>query len=548
VNPRELARVGLLFATLALGLFWPVFFRGRTLIAADVLAASPFWRDEPGAIRNRWLSDTVEYYYPSEKLYSEAIRRGELPLTNPFVFNGAPVPHGVHIWNSVWPVKLACLLLFDPVRSYDLFAIFHWWLAGLAFYALARGLGRAPFPAFASALAYVLSARAMLWLHGHYMMATLAYTPLVFLGVHRRSMLAAIPLAGLFFTNPHAGIAATAAAFIYDPRAWKPLVVGVLMAGIALVPLAFAVHEGIRDPSAEARFFYADRWRCWLALADLVLPGAFRTSLPPNEAGCYLGLLPLAGAVLGFRRERYFGALARGALVAAFLWPVPVLLAPLSFSVPLRWLFLFALAACLCLARALEELPPRRWLQGAILALVLLDLVPRFVAYNATHDPAILRERPPVAVHLRGRVGWMLRDAPDLGRPVLAPLSLLGVSSVQGYDVMVPRAHVEALSGVVDVSGGRTLWIRDPDSPKLEALGMRTLVTDRPMELKRFRLVGSSGSLFVYENPAAPDVAPRTASPGPLRAGLAVTLAGCALAVAWALLDRSRPAGYSEPR
>ena len=50
---------------------------------------------------------TVEFYYPSEKIASESLRRGELPMVNRYVFNGTPVPHGIHIWNSVWPVKLA---------------------------------------------------------------------------------------------------------------------------------------------------------------------------------------------------------------------------------------------------------------------------------------------------------------------------------------------------------------------------------------------------------------------------------------------------------
>src|SRR6185295_3513894 len=138
---------GLLFAALTLALFWPVLFKGETLIAGDVLATSPVWRASAPPPKNPWLCDTVEYYYPSEKLASEALRRGELALVNPYIFGGAPVPHGVHIWNSVWPVKLAFLALFDPVRSYDFFALFHFWLAGVAMAAFLAGLGRGHFAA-----------------------------------------------------------------------------------------------------------------------------------------------------------------------------------------------------------------------------------------------------------------------------------------------------------------------------------------------------------------------------------------------------------------
>src|SRR5438874_6911689 len=118
-NLNSWAGVGLAFALLTVALFWRVFFAGQTLIATDILATSPVWRAEAPSVRNPWLCDTVEYYYPSEALYSDHVRRGELPLVNPYIFGGAPVPHGVHIWNSIWPVKLVFLLLFDPVHSYD---------------------------------------------------------------------------------------------------------------------------------------------------------------------------------------------------------------------------------------------------------------------------------------------------------------------------------------------------------------------------------------------------------------------------------------------
>ncbi|MBV8881184.1 MAG: hypothetical protein JO332_14560, partial [Planctomycetaceae bacterium] len=238
-RPRWL-RPGLLFALLTVVLFWRILFGGQTLIATDILTTSPIWRAEPGPIRNPWLSDTVEFYYPSEKIASEHARLGRLPLVNPYIFNGAPILHGIHIWNSVWPVKVAFLLLFDPVRSYDCFAIFHFWLAGVAMVLFLRSLDIRELPACVAALAYVLSGRAMLWLHGHYLMPTLAYVPLVFLAARHRSLLGMIPVAGLFFTNPQIGLATCAAVFVRERSSWKFSVPGALLAGVALVPLAVA--------------------------------------------------------------------------------------------------------------------------------------------------------------------------------------------------------------------------------------------------------------------------------------------------------------------
>jgi hypothetical protein len=534
------------YALLVLALFWRVFFLGETLLATDILAASPLWERPAPTLRNPWLSDTVEYYYPCERLYSESIRAGELPVTNPYVFNGAPVPHGIHIWNSIWPVKLAFLLAFDPVRSYDFFALFHLWLAGAAFYALCRGLGCGGLAAFAAGLAYMLSGRSMLWLHGHYLMATLAYAPLVFLAARRGSAWTALPLAGLFFTNPHAGIAVAASVLVFNRRAWKTVLAGVLLAGVVLVPLTFTVLGGVRDPWAEASWFYRDGPRCWLFLAGLVWPGLGLGSMAPNEYNVYVGLVPLAGAVLGARRAPFFAGLAGTALAAATLWPLPVWLGPVSFSLPTRWLFLFTLGSCVCFARALDGLPARRVVRAAAVLGIMVDLVPRFVGYNVTSDPSLLRRRPEVVASLKGRTGTLLADHPQIGHPI-APLSLWGVESVQGYDVMVPRVHVEALGGAAEVWGGRMVRLKDPESPALEALGMRYLVTDRPLETRRLRRV-RAGGVFVYENPSARDVPPRRADPRPVWAGFGVTLAGCVLGVLLGLLDRSRGSRYSGPR
>jgi hypothetical protein len=527
-------RASLLFAAIAVALFWRVFFLGETLVATDFIHASPVWRDPPGPVRNPWMSDTVEYYYPAERLSSEHARRLELPLSNPWVFNGTPIPHGVHIWNSVWPLKIVFLWLVDPVRSYDFFAIFHWWLAAVAMAAFLRSRGLGDFAALAGALAYALSGRAMLWLHGHYLMPTMAYVPLLFLWA--RSPLAALPAAGLFFTNPHLALAAGAAVVLHERSSWKAVATGALMAGVALVPLAAAVLGGVRDPVAEAGWFYRDGWRSWLLLAGLVAPEFAASSMEPNEWNAYVGLLPLAGALAAWKRDRYFAALGAAGLAVATLWPIPVWISRVSFSLPTRYLFFFTFAACVLFARALEMRTLGRWMQAAVIALLLADLAPRFLAWNRTYDPAPLREVPALAAELRGRTGWILRPHPRMPRAVLPPLSLLGVPSLQGYDVMVPKAHEAAIRGGARVGGGRTVEILDPGHPSLEALGMRYVVSDRPLALERFRLI-RDGPVRVYENPWAPDVPPRPVSKTPLWIGLAVTLAGCAAAVVLARLS-----------
>jgi hypothetical protein len=376
----------------------------------------------------------------------------------------------------------------------------------------------------------------MLWLHGHYLMASMAYVPLLFLAAKRRSILGVIPVAGLFFTNPQIGLAACAAAIFWERSSWRFVVPGVLIAAVALVPLAVTVSQGVRDPLGEAGWFYRDGFGSWLWLAGLVAPGFVKGSMPPNEYNIYLGLLPLAGAIAGARREKFFAAMAGIALAVATLYPLPVWLSPVSFSLPTRYLFFFTFGAAVCFARALELRPVKTWVECAVLAAILIDLAPRFRSWNPTFDPAILRERPPALAAITGRVGVHL---PETGRPFFPPLSLFGIESIQGYDAMVPRAQAEAVRGVGEVAGQRLIRLTDPESPALDGLGMRFLITHRKYESRRYRLV-HDGTVRVYENPAAKSVPPRPVSKMPLWIGLFLTLVGCGGAVAAALLDRRR--------
>ena len=518
------------FAILALLLFGRVFFYGETLIATDFLQASPVWSEVPGAVRNPQMSDTIEYYYPSEKLASDALRRGAIPLENPYLFNGSPVPHGIHIYNSVWPLKLLFLGLFDPVRSYDFFAIFHWWLAGVAMAAYLRHLGLSGFAALAGATAFALSARSSTWLHGHYMMASLAYTPLAFLWGERRSRLAPLPIAGLFFSNPQAGLAVSLVLFLRERTTWRSSLAGVLAAGIALVPLAGTILGGIRHPMQEAGYFWREQWRTWMLAFDLLWPGLWQGTMTRNEYAVYLGLLPLAGVVLAWKSDRFWSRVMAVTFVAATVWPIPVLLAPVSFSLATRYLFLFAIGGAVLFARALDRRPLPAWAKAAVLVLLLADLAPRFYAYNRPYPAAPLRERPEVVDVLRGgRAGWILESHPQLERPVTPPLSIHGIASIQGYDVMVPKAQQEAVGPAAVVEGDRLLRLKDVESPRLEALGLRWLLSDRPLELRRFRPAGRAAGVWIYENPSAVEVEPRRVPRWPVWAGGFLSLAGLAL-------------------
>jgi len=109
---------------------------------------------------------------------------------------------------------------------------------------------------------------------------------------------------------------------------------------------------------------------------------------------------------------------------------------------------------------------------------------------------------------------------------------------------MVPRVQADAVRGAGIVAGQRLIRLTDPENPALDHLGMRSLITDKTYESRRYRRV-YDGDVRVYDNPYAETVSPRPVSKVPLAIGLMVTLAACAWAVAAGCLDRLRGQGYS---
>ncbi len=158
LGPDFVAALSLLLPLILL--FWPVTFGGKTLIPADNLFAFEPWksfaRDAGVTVpHNELLSDLILENYVWKKFILECIRRGELPLWNPYIFTGMPfLATGQH--SALYPLSLIFYLIPLP-RAYGIFTLLQLWIAGLSMYFLARVLGMGRLASVTASLAYELS-------------------------------------------------------------------------------------------------------------------------------------------------------------------------------------------------------------------------------------------------------------------------------------------------------------------------------------------------------------------------------------------------------
>ncbi|MGQ9792125.1 MAG: YfhO family protein [Anaerolineae bacterium] len=336
-----------------------------------------FWRV---VFAGEWMpaggGDLVSFLYPVHHFAAQALKSGQFPLWNPYLYGGMPFAADIQT-ALYYPINLIIWLI-APQVTYRMMmglAIFHFWLAGAAAYLCFRILLRhanAPttedewssrLPPLIGALAYMFSDFFVIHFGNLNLIAQAAWLPLIFLLYHRaldegRPRMAIV--AGLFL-----GIAATAG----HTQPWLFIVIALLlstlyhtvtvwhtkkrtaarspfpecktspMLPIALLLLTLIVGTGL----AAVALLPAYELSGWTPRATYDYQRASEYSLPPAgligllvpsffgrdpaghwgpwervEVG-YLGILPLVLAALsigaGIRRERTVGLLA---LLAAF--------------------------------------------------------------------------------------------------------------------------------------------------------------------------------------------------------------------------------------
>jgi O-antigen/teichoic acid export membrane protein len=158
-RPKDVL-VLLFFLALPLLLFWPVTIGDRSLVPFDNLYAFQPWQTfaesmNVGVPHNELLSDLLLENYAWKSFIVEALRNGEAPMWNPYLFAGVPfLAAGQH--SALYPFSVLFYILPVP-RAYGWFTVLHLFLAALLMHFFVRKLGVGRLGATAAGATYALS-------------------------------------------------------------------------------------------------------------------------------------------------------------------------------------------------------------------------------------------------------------------------------------------------------------------------------------------------------------------------------------------------------
>ncbi|MBN9393198.1 MAG: YfhO family protein [Chloroflexi bacterium] len=261
---RDVAAFGLLLA-LVVGFFWRALF-------------------DKGVTMPNGGGDLVSFFYPNHVFASEALRQGEFPLWNPTLFGGMPfaadIQSGLY-YPLNWLFWLAGTVTYEKL---EMLAVFHYWLAAVFSYLLARSLGLGRWPGVVAGVCYAFSGFAVSHLGHLPMLEAATWLPLVLLGVNRtvrRSSWRWAVGAGLFLSLSF--LAGHFQLFVYNFYAALVFWLAVAWRTRPLPPVAFTppLPNSLRTRIASIlrNYWTGQVWRG--ALAGLVVVGACLVQLWP---------------------------------------------------------------------------------------------------------------------------------------------------------------------------------------------------------------------------------------------------------------------------
>lgn len=169
---RDILALGAI-ALATLGSFWPLFFTEGA------------WMPAVGG-------DLVSFIYPTYHFASNCLKRGIVPLWNPYLYGGAPFAADSQS-GLFYPLNLLFFLLAPEFtyRTVELMAVLHFFLAGVFMYICLRNL-QIPKPvklhrcaALAGAITFMFSDLFITHFGNFNMIAVAAWLPLIFLCYHR---------------------------------------------------------------------------------------------------------------------------------------------------------------------------------------------------------------------------------------------------------------------------------------------------------------------------------------------------------------------------
>lgn len=498
-------------------------------------------------------------HVPLATFIASSLRRGELPLWDPYTYCGYPIYANIQA-ALFHPPALAAALAgawLGPDLMPRLLAIAEVaqiWIAGIGTYALLRRLGARPGAAwiggtvyelgcfFASQAQHMGAVGAAAWLPLAWLCVVSEGEPAPLLAVAlAMTILAGLPQAAVAAFGSVLALAVLMLIFrvgrrVVPVRVLVACVWAVLLAAIQIAPAAELTRHSVAKFRAE-----------WLRTGGGIRPGALITLILPDHWNVfdlakfhgpgdatflylYSSLLGLALALAAMlwkpdRWRRVFMLLTLGAALWMLGDSTPVGRAifealPVSIRIGIHPEFaleVFALGMAVLAGLGAHQFLRSRGVELAVGALIALDLVAvssgrPFNVSSTAAEPGMTRDSidgsRAFAARLRALTGAATPpyrfDTADASYSWASSAALLELPTANGCDPLAPERVIQVrLSFAPGARWGTCYQVVDAASPVLRLIGARYLISRAAVNTADFQPAGEFVGYRIFENPRA---------------------------------------------
>lgn len=433
----------ILLLILAFIFYWPFFLLGKIPVPADTIVGMYHpWRDqvwngyETGVpVKNFLITDPVRQQYVWRKLAVDQMKRGSLPLWNPYSFSGTPLLANIQS-APFYPLNILFAVFSFPV-SWGILITLQTVLASLFLYLYLRHIRLGVIASLFGSLSFGFSGFTISWLEWNTIIHVALWLPLLLLAVEKLikkitifwilifvgatiSQILAGHVQTLFYSQIiiHLYIAGKLFGGIITSSISKRNLsklfvlfalsdlVAVLITSIAWIPAVQFILLSAR--SFDQGSFLREGWFIpWQNLIQFLIPDFFGHPSTLNYFGVwnygefigFIGIIPLLFALFSLvflpnRKVFFFGSLLFLSLL--FALPTPVAYLPylrsipfLSSSQPTRLLFIMDFSLSILAAYGIQEFlysKYRHRIQWILLTIVVLFGIVMGIVYVFPHS------------------------------------------------------------------------------------------------------------------------------------------------------------------
>lgn len=471
--------------------------------------------------------DHTDYFQPLRYYTAEYLRAGKLPLWNPYNASGEPWLANPQTGVFYPPAWLFIALPF--AAAYMSYLLLHVALLGVNAYVLfTRSATRGA--AVVGAIALMLCGPVVSLWDVNNNLATFAWVPLaIWCGLEHRPRWGGVVLALAFLGGEPFFAAVAALLFVAASREAREIATAALIAfglsAVQLIPFLELLRSSDRRAGFDRETIFRESMRVadWLRVAVPVrgLDAALSQHFIPI---IYLGIVTIVLALVALSAPRkvwpWLLLLAVSVIVAAgdhlptgeWIARAPVTL----FRYPARVVPFGALAIIALAVIGIDRIPKRRvWVDAALVAVLLVDLVPRTVALRVVGPLRLDRVPYPAAV---GR---------DLKIIRIGAISANRDAWIAGYLNLYTRRFDAATAAPVasqEYIGTLTHDVVDVGIAHLDRMGAGWVITDRPMPRDHYVPAARAADVFAWRSRGAQPMARVVESSGVFHPAQALAL------------------------